>query len=112
MFWARLPRDDFRSKLEIISFPSRVKSVSKSFYVSRAFEDLAPNVQVLRLLSLGFDDDLEVFLKTPLRHWAFFCELRLRPRIFFENFLSSCQSRAGVTCLIAMVIPRLRKALW
>ena len=50
MFWARLPRDDFRSKLEIISFPSRVTSVSKRFYVSRAFEDLAPNVQVLGLL--------------------------------------------------------------
>ena len=49
MFWARLSRDDFRSKLEIISFLSRVMSVSKSFFVSRAFEDLAPNFQALRL---------------------------------------------------------------
>ena len=32
IFWARLSRDDFRSKLEIISFLSRVMSVSKSFF--------------------------------------------------------------------------------
>ena len=50
MFWARLSRDDFRSKLEIISSLSKVMSVSKSFFVSRAFEDLAPNFQDLRLL--------------------------------------------------------------
>ena len=33
-------------------------------------KDLAPNVQVLG--AFGFDDDLEVFLKTPLRHRAIF----------------------------------------
>ena len=38
MFWARLWRDDFRPKLEIIFFHSRVMSVSKSIFVSRAFE--------------------------------------------------------------------------
>ena len=37
MFWARLSRDDFRSKLENISFLSRVMFISKSFSVSRAF---------------------------------------------------------------------------
>ena len=31
MFWARLSRDDFRSKLESISFLSRVMAVSKNF---------------------------------------------------------------------------------
>ena len=41
-----------------------------------------------------------------------FCELRLRPRVFFENFLSFFQRRAGVTLLTAMVIPSLSKALW
>ena len=41
-----------------------------------------------------FDDVLEIFLQTALRHWAFSCELRLRPRVFFENFHSlSKQSR-------------------
>ena len=61
MFWARLPRDDFRSKLEILSFPSRVMSVSKSFYVSRAFERFGAKSSG----AFGFDDVLEVFLKTP-----------------------------------------------
>ena len=37
MFWARLSRGDFRSKLENISFLSRVMFISKSFSVSRAF---------------------------------------------------------------------------
>ena len=41
-----------------------------------------------------------------------FCELRLRPGVFFENFLSFFQRRAGVTCLTAMVIPRLSKAVF
>ena len=40
MVWARLSRDDFRSKLENISFLSRVMTVSKSFFVSRAFEKI------------------------------------------------------------------------
>ena len=50
MFWARLSRDDFRSKLEIISFPSGVMSVSKSFLFPALLKDLAPNVQALGLL--------------------------------------------------------------
>ena len=37
MFWARLWRDDFRSKLENTSFLFRVMFISKSFSVSRAF---------------------------------------------------------------------------
>ena len=84
MFWARLSRDDFRSKLEIISFLSRVMSVSKSFFVSRAFERFGAKLSSSG--AFGFDDVLEVFLKTPLRHRAFFCELRLhglRPQVFF-----------------------------
>ena len=38
--------------------------------------------------AFGFDDVLELFLKTAPGHWAFSCELRLRPRVFFENFYS------------------------
>ena len=86
MFWARLSRDDFRLKLKIISFLSRVMSVSKSFCVSRAFERFGAKRSSSG--AFGFDDDLKVFLKTLLRHRAFFCELRLRPQVFFENFLS------------------------
>ena len=70
MFWARLSRDDFRSKLEIISFLSRVMSVSKSFFVSRAFERFGAKVSSSG--DFGFDDVLEVFFKTPLHHRAFF----------------------------------------
>ena len=70
MFWARLSRDDFRSKLEIISFLSIVMSVSKSFIVSRAFERFGAKRSSSR--DFGFDDVSGVFLKTPLRHRAFF----------------------------------------
>ena len=71
MFWARLSRDDFRSKLEIISFLSRVMFVSKRFFfVSRAFDRFGTKRSSSE--AVGFDDDLEVFLKTPLRHRAFF----------------------------------------
>ena len=70
MPWARLSRDDFRSKLEIISFLSRVMSVSKSFFVSRAFERFGAKCSSSG--AFGFDDVLGLFLKTPLRHRAFF----------------------------------------
>ena len=104
MFWARLSRDDFRSKLEIISFLSGVMSVSKSFFVSRAFERFGAKCSSSG--AFGFDDVLGLILKTPLRHWAFFCKLLLRPQVFLENFLSFFQSRAGFTCLTAMAIPK------
>ena len=74
MFWARLSRDDFRSKLEIISFLSRVMAVSKScFFVSRAFERFGAKCSSSG--AFGSDDVLGLFLKTPLRHRAFFYEL-------------------------------------
>ena len=68
--WTRLSRDDFRSKLEIISFPSGVMSVSKSFFVSRAFERFGAKCSSSG--AFGFDDVLGLFLKPPLRHRAFF----------------------------------------
>ena len=40
MFWAKLSRDDFRSKLEIISFLSRVMSVAKIFFCFPHLKDL------------------------------------------------------------------------
>ena len=58
----------------------------EEFFVSRAFEKFGAKRSSSG--AFGFDDVLEVFLKTPLRHRAFFCELRLRPRVIFENFLS------------------------
>ena len=85
MFWARLSGNDFRSKLEIISFLSRVMFISKSFLFPALLQNLAPNVRALGLLvsTMSWSS-----LKTALRHLAFSCELRLRPRVFFENFFS------------------------
>ena len=88
-------------------------SVSKSFFVSRAFVRFGAKLSISG--AFGFDDVLEVFLKTPLRHRAFFCELRLhglRPQVFFLkiSFLFF-QTRADVTYLTAMAIPKLSKAL-
>ena len=82
---------------------------SKSFLFPRAFERFGAKRSSSG--AFGFDDVLEVFLKTPLYHRACFCEFRLRPRVIFENVLSFFQ-RAGVTSLTAMAIPRLSKALW
>ena len=61
-------------------------SVSKSFFVSRAFERFGAKCSSSG--AFGFDDVLGLFLKTPLRHRVFFCELWLRPQVFLENFLS------------------------
>ena len=69
MFWARLSREYFRSKPEIISYLSRVRFTSKRFL----FPALC---KIWRQSSsagvFGFDDVLEVFLKTPLCHRTFF----------------------------------------
>ena len=109
MFWARLSRDDFRSKLEIISFLSRVMSVSKSFLFPALLKDLAPNVQALGLLVSTM---LWALFENSAPSPAFFCKLWLRPQVFLENFLSLFQGRGGFTCLTAMAIPSLSKALW
>ena len=86
MFWARLSGDDFRSKLEIISFLSQVMFISKSFLFPAFFAKFGAKRSSPG--AFGFDDVLELFLKTALRHQAFSCELRLRLRVFFENFFS------------------------
>ena len=109
MFWARLSRDDFRSKFENISFLSRVMFISKSFSVSRAFVRFGAKRSSSGVF--GFDDALELFLKTPLCLWAFFANPECDHEIFFWKFPSFFQSRAGVTCLTAVVISRLSKAL-
>ena len=113
MFWARLSRDDFRSKLEIISFLSRVMSVSKSFFLFPAhLKDLAPNVQALGLL-VSTMSWRYFFANSAPSPGIFFLQTPTTTGVFFLNFLSFFfQSRAGVTCLTAMAIPRLSKALW
>ena len=85
MFWARLSREDFRSKLENISFPSRVMFISKSFSVSRAFVRFGAKRSSSG--AFGFDDALELFLKTSLRLRAFFANPEYDHEIFFENFV-------------------------
>ena len=83
MFWARLSRDDFLSKLEIISFPSRVMSVSKSFFfVSCAFEWFGAKCSSSG--AFGFGNVLGLFLKTPLRHRAFFTNSYYDHKYFLE----------------------------
>ena len=90
MFWARLSRDDFRSKLEIISFLSRVMSVSKSFFVSRAFERFGAKRS--SSWAFGSDDVLETFLKTPLRHQAFFLGTPITTTSFWKfSFFSKTE---------------------
>ena len=73
MFWARLSRDDFRSKLEIISFLSRVMFISKSFFVSRAFVKFGAKRSSLGLLVLTMS-------------WSSFWKLRAVTRHFLANY--------------------------
>ena len=88
MFWARLSRDDFRSKLEIISFLSWVMSVSKSFSVSRAFQRFGAKCSSSG--AFGLEDVLGIFLKTPLRHRAFLWTLTTTTSISWKfSFLFS-----------------------
>ena len=110
MFWARLSRDDFRWKLEIISFLSRVMFISKSCFCFPRFckswrQTFEPwCFWFRRCLGALFENcalSLGIFLLTPTT-----------TTIIFWKFLFFFQSRAGVTCLTAMVIPRLNKALW
>ena len=70
MFWARLSRDDFRSKLEIISFLSRLMSVSKSCFCFPRFWKIWR--QMFKLWDFRFRRCFGALLKTPLCHRAFF----------------------------------------
>ena len=88
-FGRRLSRDVFRSKLENISFLSRVMSVSKSFLFPALLKDLAPNVQALRLLvsTTVFGGLFENSAPSP---GIFLQNSDYVPRVLF-------QSRVGVT---------------
>ena len=72
MFGVRLSGDDFRSKLEIISFLSRVMLTSKSFLFPALLQDLAPNVRALGLL-------------VSTMSWSSFWKLRSVTRHFLAN---------------------------
>ena len=105
MFWARLSGDDFRSKLEIISFLSRVIFFSKSFCFPSFYKIWRQTFEpwgfwFRRALFENCAPSLGIFLRTPTTTTS-----------IFGKFLFFFQSRTGVTCLTAMVIPRLSKAL-
>ena len=77
-------RFSFEARNYLFSFQIYVRF--EEFFVSRAFERFGAKCSSSG--ALGFDNVLELFLKTPLRHRAVFCELWLRPQEFLENFLS------------------------
>ena len=105
-------RFSFEARNYLFSFQSYVR-FEEFFFVSRAFEDLAPKLS--RSEAFGFDDVLEVFLKTPLRHRAFFAnsdDMDYDHKYFFLKIAFFFQNRAGGTCITAMAIPKLSKAPW
>ena len=77
-------RFSFEARNYLFSFPSYVHF--EEVLVSRAFIKFGAKRSSPG--AFGFDDVLELFLKTAPRHWAYSCELRLRPRVYFENFSS------------------------
>ena len=77
-------RFSFEARNYLFPFPSYV--YFEEFFVSCAFVKFGAKRSSPG--TFWFYDVLEVCLKTGLRHWAFSCELRLRPRVFFEKFHS------------------------
>ena len=80
-------RFSFEGRNYLFSFPSYVNF--EEFFVSRAFVKFGAKHSSAG--AFGFDDVFELFWN-PLGHRASFCEVRLRPEVFFENFHSN-QSR-------------------
>ena len=92
MFWARFSGDDFRSKLEIISFLSRVMFISKSFLFPAPLQNLAPNVRALRLLVSTMS--WSSFWKLRTVTWHFLANSNNDHEYFLKiSFLFSKQSR-------------------
>ena len=85
MFWARLSRDDFRSKLENISFLSQVMFIS-SFFVSRAFVRFVAKCSNAE--AFGFDNVLKLFLKLRPVNGHLIANSDYNLEYFFENYLS------------------------
>ena len=79
-------RDDFRSKLEIISFLSRVMSVSKSFFCFLRFWKIWR--QMFKLWGFWFQRCFGALFENSAPSPGIFCKLWLRPQVFLENFLS------------------------
>ena len=77
-------RFSFEARNYLFSFQSYVR-FGEFFFVSRAFEKFGAKRSSS---GAGFNDDLDVFLKTSLRHWAVFANSNYDHEYFFENFLS------------------------
>ena len=110
MFWARLSRDDFRSKLEIISFPFGVMSVSKSLFASPRFWKIWR--QMFKLWGFWFRRCVGALFENSAPSPGIFLRTLTTTTSISLKFLSFFQSRVGFTCLTAMAIPSLSKALW
>ena len=91
MFWVRLSRDVFRSKLKHSSFLSRVMFISKSFFVSCAFVRFgAKHSSIGALVWTMSSSSFWNSARSPV----IFCALLIRPRVFLKiTFLFSTQSR-------------------
>ena len=81
----RLSRDDFRSKLEIISFLSRIHVHFEECFVPRAFVRFGTKRSSAG--AFGFDDALKVFLKLRSVTGHLFATPTTSSS-FFENYLS------------------------
>ena len=79
------------------------------FLFPALLKDLAPNVQALGLLASTMSWRSFWKLRSVTGH---FLRTLTTTTSIFLNFLSFFQSRAGFTCLTAMAIPSLSKALW
>ena len=91
MFWARLSRDDFRLKLENISFLSRVMFISKSFFCFPRFCKIWR--QTFELWGFWFRRCLGALFENSASSPGIFCELWIRPWVFLKfSFLFSKQS--------------------
>ena len=106
MFWgeALKGRFSFEARKYLFSFHSYVHFAQEFFCFPRFCKIWR---QTFERWGFWLRRCLGALLETPLGHRAPFCELRLRPRVFFENFLSFFKAQPVFTCLTAILIPRL-----
>ena len=92
MFWARLSRDDFRSKLENISFLFRVMFISKSFFCFPRFCKIWR--QTFKLWSFWFRRCLGAFFESSALSPGIFANPEYDHEMFLKiSFIFSKQSR-------------------
>ena len=111
MFWARLAlkgRFSFEAQNYLFSFQSYVRF--EEFFCFPRFSKIWR--QMFKLWGFWFGGCFGALFENSAPSPGIFANSDYDHKYFLKIFLSFFQSRAGFTCLTAMAIPTLSKALW